>query len=81
MSTRHPVAILLLLLIVGALLGSILNEVFAPLFPVLRHSAGGGMSPSTLALPPLSVTFGFAIRLSVGTAVGLVVALVAYRRF
>ena len=53
MSTRHPVAILLLLLLVGALLGSILNEVLAPVFPVLRHSAGGGLSPSTLALPPV----------------------------
>jgi hypothetical protein len=80
-STRHPVAILVLLLIVGALLGSILNEVLSPILPVLRHSAGGGLSPSTLSLPPLSVTFGFDIRLSLGTAVGLVAALIAYRRF
>jgi len=80
-STRHPVAILILLLIVGALLGSILNEVLSPILPVLRRSAGGGLSPSTLSLPPLSVTFGFEIRLSLGTALGLVAALIAYRRF
>jgi hypothetical protein len=80
-STRHPVAILVLVLIVGALLGSILNEVRAPAFPVLRHSAGGGLTPSTLSLPPLSVTFGFEIKLSLGTAIGLVAALIAYRRF
>jgi hypothetical protein len=80
-STRHPVAILVLLLVVGALLGSILNEVLSPAFPVLRHSAGGGLSPSTLSLPPLSVTLGFEIKLSLGTAIGLVAALIAYRRF
>jgi hypothetical protein len=81
MATRHPVAILILLLLVGALLGSILNEVLSPVLPVLRHSAGGGLSPSTLSLPPISVTFGFQIKLSLGTALGLIAALVAYRRF
>ena len=80
-STRHPVAILLLLLIVGALLGSILNEVLSPSLPVLRHVAGGGLSPTTLSLPPVRITFGFDIKLSLGTAIGLVLALIAYRRF
>jgi hypothetical protein len=79
--SRHPVAILILLLLVGALLGSILNEVLAPVFPVLGHSAGGGLSPSTLSLPPVSLTFGFQIKLSLGTAIGLIAALIAYRRF
>ncbi len=81
MSTRHPAAILLLLLIVGALLGSILNEVLSPMLPVLRHSAGGGLSPTKLSLPPISLTFGFDIKLSLGTAIGVVAALIAYRRF
>lgn len=70
-----------MLLIVGALLGSILNEVLAPVLPVLQHSAGGGLSPSTLNLPPVSLTFGFQIKLSLGTAIGVVAALIAYRRF
>jgi hypothetical protein len=80
-SNRHPVAILILLLLVGALVGSILNEVLSPTLPVLRYSGGGGLSPSTLSLPPISVTFGFQIKLSLGTAIGLILALIAYRRF
>ena len=44
------IASVILLLIVGALLGSILNEVLSPILPVLRRSAGGGLSPSTLSL-------------------------------
>jgi hypothetical protein len=78
---RHPTAVLLLFLIVGALVGSILNEVLAPVMSFLRHSAGGGLSPSTLNLPPISFTLGFSIRLTLGTALGLIAALVAYRRF
>ena len=51
------------------------------MLPVLRHSAGGGLSPTTLSLPPISFTFGFDIKLSLGTAIGVVAALIAYRRF
>ena len=53
----------------------------SPALPVLKHSADGSLSPSTLSLPPLSVTLGFEIKLSLGTAIGLVAALIAYRRF
>jgi hypothetical protein len=81
-NTRHPVGILVLFLVVGALLGSILNVVFAPVLPFLRASAGGGINPpATLNLPPITFTLGFTIRLTLGTALGLILGLVAYKRF
>jgi hypothetical protein len=81
-NNRHPVAVLVLFLVVGALLGSILNEVLAPVLPLLKTSAGGGISPPfTLNLPPITLTFGFTIRLTLGTAIGLILGLVAYKRF
>ncbi|MFN2464358.1 MAG: DUF4321 domain-containing protein [Candidatus Dormibacteria bacterium] len=82
MNRQHPVAILVLFLIVGALMGSILNEVLSPVLPFLKTGAGGGINPPfTLVLPPVSMTLGFSIRLTVGTALGLVLALLAYKRF
>lgn len=81
MNKRHPTAVLILFLIVGALIGSILNQVFSPVIPFLKAAAGGGLSPSTVTLPPLSLTFGFTVHLTLGTAIGLVAALLAYRRF
>lgn len=82
MNTRHPVGVLILFLVVGALLGSILNVVFSPVLPLLKASAGGGISPpATLNLPPITFTLGFTIRLTLGTALGLILGLVAYKRF
>lgn len=82
MNTRHPVGVLILMVVVGALLGSIINEVLAPLLPFLKTAAGGGISPpATLNLPPISFTLGFTIRLTLGTAIGLILGLLAYRRF
>lgn len=81
MSRDHPTAVLVIFLVVGALLGSILNEVLSPILPLLKHAAGGGLSPSTLNLPPISVTLGFQIKLTLGTALGLILALVAFKRF
>jgi len=74
--------VLVVFLVVGALMGSILNEVLSPVLPFLKTAAGGGITPPfTLNLPPVSFTLGFSIRLTVGTAIGLVLGLLAYKRF
>jgi hypothetical protein len=78
---RRSTLALVLFIIGGALVGSILNEVLAPLVPVLRNSAGGGLSPATLSLPFFSLTFGISVRLTLGTALGIAAGLLAYRRF
>ncbi len=81
MNRRHPTAVLVLFLVVGALIGSIVNQVLSPVMPFLKYSAGGGLNPSTLNLPPISFTLGFTIRLTLGTALGLILGMVAYKRF
>lgn len=81
MGGRHSGFVLILFVIGGALLGSILNEVLSPILPVLRHSASAGLSPATVNLVVLTVTFGFQIKLTIGTAIGIIAGLLLYRRF
>jgi hypothetical protein len=82
MKGNHPTAVLVLFLVGGALVGSIVNDVLSPVVPVLRHAAAdGGLSPATLRLVVISVTFGFSIHLTIGTALGLALGLLAYKRF
>jgi hypothetical protein len=78
---NRSAAVLVLFIIGGALVGSILNQVLAPILPVLKNSAGGGLSPATLSLPFFSLTFGISVRLTLGTAIGIAGGLIAYRRF
>jgi hypothetical protein len=73
--------VLIFLLLSGALVGSILSEALAHSFWIFSRSADAGLRPSTLNLLFLNVTFGFQVRLSLGTILGLLAGLFVYRRF
>jgi len=64
----------------GALVGTILSEALAHSLWIFARSTSAGMPPTTLELPFLRLTFGFNIKLTLGTALGLVLGLLAYRR-
>ncbi len=72
--------VLLLFLLSGALVGSIVSEGLAHSLWIFARSAEAGLRPSTLNLLFLNVTFGFQIRLSLGTVVGLLAGFLVYRR-
>ncbi len=72
--------VLLLFLIGGALVGSILSEALAHSLWIFARSADAGLRPSTVNLLFLNVTFGFQVRLSLGTAIGLLGGFLLYRR-
>jgi hypothetical protein len=72
--------LLLFLLLAGALAGSIASEALARTFWIFARSADAGLHPSTLNLLFLNVTFGFQLRLTLGTVAGLLAGLLLYRR-
>lgn len=70
--------------VVGSLLGDLLGELAGPgrLRDLLTHVTTFGITPpSTLDLRLLSMTFGIVFKLNVVGAIGVLVALIAVRRF
>lgn len=74
-------ALLLVLAIIGALLGSIAGEALAKSLPVLARGVSVGIDPpTTLDLFVLRVTFGLKAKINVASAVGILLALLLFRR-
>ena len=71
--------VLLLLLIAGALAGSALAEAL-PALPLIKATKSFGLSPTTLDLHFLKITFGINIALGLLTVLGLIVGYWVYRR-
>ena len=77
---------LIALLIVGALVGALLGEVIRLLFSggimeqVFSRGVSPGLSPTTLDLRVISLTFGFTLRLNLASLLGIALALFVYRR-
>ena len=72
--------VLVFLMLAGALMGSIVSEALAHTLWIFSRSAEAGLHPSTLNLLFVNVTFGFQLRLSLGTVLGVVAAFILYRR-
>lgn len=77
---------LVVLLILGALVGALLGEIIRLLFPggileqVFARGVSPGLSPATIDLRVLSVTFGFTLRLNLASVLGIALAVLVYRR-
>jgi hypothetical protein len=71
---------LVFFLLAGALIGSLLSEALAHSLWIFARSADAGLRPSTLNLLFFNVTFGFQVRLTLGTVIGLLGGLYAFRR-
>lgn len=76
---QHTI-LLLLFLLGGALVGSILSEALARSLWIFARSAEAGLRPSTLNLLFLNVTFGFQLRLTLGTVLGMLLGVLLFRR-
>ena len=74
-------AFLIILLVVGALIGSVLNHLVTGHVPeYLTQTVKVGLSPAHLDLLVLQLDFGFGVELSFCTILGLVLALFVFRK-
>ena len=70
---------LIILLIFGGLLGSLLGIGLGNVWPVLKQGLPLiGFEPVTMDLSVITFTFGFALKLNVASAIGLILAFLLY---
>ncbi len=81
------VIVLLVIVILGALIGSVIGEVIAALAPrgyletVFSKGINPGISPpAVLDLKVLTLTLGVTMRINVASVLGIVLALLLYRK-
>ena len=81
------VVVLLVIVILGALIGSVIGEVIGVLAPggylekVFSRGLNPGISPpAVLDLKVVTLTFGLTVKINLASLLGIVLALLIYRR-
>lgn len=81
------VIVLLVILILGALIGTVMGEVIAVMAPggivekIFSKGITPGLSPpATLDLKVLSISFGFNVKINLSSLLGIGLALLLYRK-
>lgn len=72
---------LVLLIIIGSIVGSILGRAFSKILPILNYGEAIGFGPTTLDLNIITFTFGFSANLTFAGIIGIIIAIIAYRKF
>lgn len=71
---------LILILMTSVIIGTILGKALSGYFPVLNYGDSIGFGPATLDLSIVSVTFGFSANLTVAGIIGILTAIIAYKK-
>lgn len=70
----------ILLLLTSAIIGTILGKAFSNFLPILNYGESIGFGPATLDLKVFSVTLGFSANLTVAGIIGILIAIIAYKK-
>lgn len=71
---------LILLLLTSVIIGTILGKAFSSYLPVLNYGESIGFGPATLDLSIFTVTFGFNASLTVAGIIGIIIAIIVYKK-
>lgn len=72
--------ILLIVLLVGAIFGSIIGNALSDVFPILNFGKSIGVKPFVVDLNAIVFTFGLTLSLNVAGILGIIIAFWVYRR-
>ncbi|WMJ75881.1 MULTISPECIES: DUF4321 domain-containing protein [unclassified Sedimentibacter] len=70
----------ILLLLTSVIIGTILGKAFSKFLPILNYGESIGFGPATLDLSIFSVTFGFSASLTVAGILGILIAIIVYKK-
>ncbi|QGG47265.1 DUF4321 domain-containing protein [Heliorestis convoluta] len=76
----RKVSILIVILLTGAIIGSLLGEALRPVMPFLLLGKDIALSPTRIDLVALHFTFGFTIKLNLAGVLGLIGGYLLYRK-
>lgn len=71
--------ILIIFIVIGALLGNVIASLVD--IDILRTSKSVGLSPTTLDLAVINISFGFQIALNLASVIGIMISVVFYKKF
>lgn len=71
---------LLLLLAMGAVIGGFIGNLLGNIFPLLKFGYDFGVSTHTWDLIIIQLTFGLKITFNMFTVLGIIIAIIIYRR-
>jgi hypothetical protein len=69
-----------ILLIIGSIFGSLLGELLSGTLPFLTYGRAVGLSPTTIDLASVTLTFGLMLKLNIAAILGFFLALFFYNR-
>lgn len=69
-----------LLLLTSVIIGTILGKALSNYFPILNYGESIGFGPATLDLSIFSMTFGFSANLTVAGIIGILIAIIVYKK-
>lgn len=72
--------ILLLLILTGAIIGSIIGAALGDTLPILNFGKSIGVEPFVVDLSVVTFTFGFKLTLNLSGIIGIVLAFILYRK-
>ena len=72
--------VLLVLLLVGAIFGSLIGSAFSDMLPILNYGQSIGVDPVVVDLSAIVITFGLKLSLDVAGVIGIVIGCVVYMR-
>ncbi|MGX8794609.1 DUF4321 domain-containing protein [Fusibacter sp. JL298sf-3] len=72
--------VLLVLLLVGAVFGSIIGAALGDVIPILNVGRTIGVKPFVVDLSAIVVTFGLSLSLNLASIIGTIIAFVVYKK-
>lgn len=81
MKRSNNVIILILVILAGSIIGNIIGNIFSEIVPILNAGDTIGFGPTVLDLNFVSLTFGFEASLSLAGIIGIILAIIIYRKF
>lgn len=72
--------ILLVLLLMGAIIGSLIGDALGSYAPLLNYGKTIGVDPFVVDLNVIVITFGLKLSLNISGIIGIVIAFVVFRK-